>query len=68
MAGSSSSVTNFSDPATSGILVTFSCSENLVLVGPNSSMCMDNGQWEPDPREIKCIGINSYAILIDGDT
>lgn len=59
VSGTSSSLTNFTDPATPGMLVTFSCSENSVLTGPDSATCMDNGQWEPDPREVKCKGTAS---------
>ena len=58
--GSSSSLTvaNFSDPAIPGMVVAFNCSEDLVLTGPGSAMCMDNGEWEPDPREfeVRCKG------------
>ena len=25
------------------------------VIGPNSSTCMGNGEWEPDPREVRCI-------------
>ena len=53
---SSSLSTNFSDPATPGMLVIFRCSEDLVLVGPDSSACMDDGQWEPDPSKVRCKG------------
>ena len=51
---------NFSDPALRGTSVTFSCSEDLILTGPDSAICMDNGQWEPDPREVKCKGTYYY--------
>ena len=37
-----------------GSIATFSCPPGLVLIGPNSSTCMGNGEWEPDPREVKC--------------
>ena len=36
--------------------VTFYCSPGLILTGPNTSTCMRNGEWEPDPREVKCEG------------
>ena len=29
--------------------VTFYCPPGPVLTGPNSSTCMRNGEWEPDP-------------------
>ena len=60
LSGSSSSllVANFSDPATPGMVVVFGCSEDLVLTGPGSAACMDNGEWEPDLREfaVRCKG------------
>ena len=35
---------------------TFSCPPGLVFSGPMKSTCMENGEWEPDPREVDCIG------------
>ena len=49
-------VTNYRDPSIEGTVLTFSCSSGLVLTGPNTSMCMDNGQWKPDLKEAKCKG------------
>ena len=37
-------------PAVEGTSVTFSCPPGLVLTGPNTSTCMRNGEWEPDPK------------------
>ena len=39
-----------------GITVILSCPTGLVLTGPNSSRCMGNGEWEPNPREAECKG------------
>ena len=39
-----------------GTVVTFTCSSGLVLSGPNSSICMRNGEWEPSPKELECKG------------
>ena len=45
-------------PAMEGTTVTFQCQcPELVLTGPNTSTCMENGEWEPDPREVECKGI-----------
>ena len=46
------------NPALSGSNVTFTCknSSGLILAGHNTSQCMDNGEWEPDPRNIRCKG------------
>ena len=43
--------------ATEGTTVTFGCPAYYVLVGPNTTTCMGNGKWEPDPREVECKGI-----------
>ena len=38
--------------------LSFRCkSPETVLAGSNSSICMENGNWEPDPRDIECKGI-----------
>ena len=49
-------------PALSGDNITFQCSSGLVLVGPSSSMCTDEGQWEPHPRVLRCTCVNSMSI------
>ena len=46
--------------ALEGNIVSFSCSSGLVLTGPNSSICMRNGEWEPDPREVDCHKCRHY--------
>ena len=37
-----------------GSTVRFSCPPELVLVGPNSAICTENGEWEPDPSGFMC--------------
>ena len=37
-----------------GSTVRFSCPPELVLVGPNSATCTENGEWEPDPSGLMC--------------
>ena len=45
------------DPALKGQNITFTCpSPGETLSGPNSSMCMENGEWDPDPGEAECTG------------
>ena len=41
-----------------GANVMFTCPPGLVLTGPNTSTCMENGEWEPDldNRQISCKG------------
>lgn len=49
-----------------GDTLTFVCPPQHVLIGPNITTCMGNGQWEPNPRDVECKGIyynNSAATL-----
>ena len=51
-------VIGYSDPAIEGTTVMLECSSpNLVHTGPNITTCMGNGEWEPDPRQVKCISV-----------
>ena len=43
------------DPALEGQNITFTCAPGQTLSGSNSSTCMGNGKWEPDPRDVECI-------------
>ena len=48
--------TDYNSPAIEGTNVTFSCNDSqLLLEGPDSATCMENGKWEPDPRNVECI-------------
>ena len=47
---------DYEDPALDGQNITFTCASSQILSGPNTSTCMGNGEWEPDPREIECTG------------
>ena len=49
-------VSGYRDPAIEGTTVTFSCPTGLTLTGSNTSTCMRNGEWEPDPKGVKCKG------------
>ena len=49
-------IADYYDPALEGTNVTFSCPPGFVVLGPTTSTCMENGEWEPDPRQVKCIG------------
>ena len=59
--------------AVEGTTVSFTCSNDiLILIGPKSSTCMENGEWKPDPREVKCRhrgnNINFHAAFLISDT
>ena len=48
---------DYVDPALEGQNITFICpSPGQALSGPNSSICMGNGEWDPDPGEVECTG------------
>jgi hypothetical protein len=44
----------YDDPALNGESIMFACASGLKLGGPNSSTCMGNGEWEPDPGKVNC--------------
>ena len=59
-------VVGYRDPAREGTNLSFSCLSGTMLAGPNVSTCTEEGQWEPDPREVVCKGeiINIYNINV----
>ena len=54
------------DVALQGDNITFTCSSGLALNGPNISICMRNGEWEPDPRKVACKRKNCTAFISQG--
>ena len=46
-------VMGYEDPALEGENITFTCPTGAILAGPNSATCAQNGEWEPDPREME---------------
>lgn len=52
-------IVNYSEPAVVGTTVSFKCSkQGPKLLGPNTTTCMNDGQWEPDPNQLS---INNYC-------
>ena len=49
-------IADYSHPAIEGTNVSFSCPNGLVLTGSSTATCMGNGEWGPDPSQVKCIG------------
>ena len=47
---------DYVDPALEGQTITFSCASGQTLNGSNQSICMGNGKWDPDPRDVECTG------------
>ena len=43
-------------PPIEGQFITYICPTGFVLTGPNASVCTGNGEWEPDPGQVACIG------------
>ena len=51
---------DYSELAIVGTMLSFNCSQpEEVLIGPNTTTCMDNGRWVPDPLQlqISCKGM-----------
>ena len=51
------------EPAIEGATLTFDCPPQYVLVGSNTTICMENGEWEPDPGEVECHGKSHHNKL-----
>ena len=49
-------IMGYMEPAMEGAAVTLVCPPRYTLIGPNTTMCMGNGEWEPDPSEVECKG------------
>ena len=47
-----------------GAAIIFKCPPQYILIGPNATTCMGNGEWEPDPRKVECRGIITAVALI----
>ena len=41
-----------------GSNVMLNCPPGYLHIGPNTSTCVRNGEWVPEPREVECYGIN----------
>ena len=54
-------ITGYIIPAREGTNITLLCPPGLELIGPNTSMCMGNGKWEPDPMKVECKGSVSLS-------
>ena len=37
-----------------GTIIDFTCPPDLLLTGPNSMTCTENGEWIPDPSGVMC--------------
>ena len=46
----------YHDPVVERTSAHFSCPTGQTLTGLNTSTCMENGEWEPDPRRLECKG------------
>ena len=50
------SVVGYSNPARLGSSVSLSCPPGFLLIGPNRTTCMGNGEWEPSIGKVRCEG------------
>ena len=57
---------DYVDPALEGQNITFACPTGQTLNGSNSSTCMGNGEWKPDPGEVECTGVGTTAVTTSG--
>ena len=57
-------VSGFHDPSIEGQFITYTCPHGFELTGPNASICTGNGEWEPDPRQVDCIGDYLQHLLV----
>ena len=58
-------------PPVEGQFITYTCPPGFIVTGLDVSVCMGNGEWEPDPGEVECIGdatitqYNTHAMWLD---
>ena len=53
--------------AVEGTTLIFDCLHGWVLTVPNTSTGMRNGEWEPDPQHLKCLGDEVTNIFNSSD-
>ena len=58
-------ITSYVSPPLLGTVANFSCPPGLRLTGPSTATCMENGEWEPDPRKAECKGIECLTSKIN---
>ena len=53
-------------PPIEGQFITYTCPTGFILTGSNVSVCTRNGEWEPDPGQVDCIGneFNNTRIMV----
>ncbi|MCG8620954.1 MAG: CCP domain-containing protein [Proteobacteria bacterium] len=51
-------IVNYSQLLIEGTTLMFTCLPGLTLSGPNTTTCLGNGQWIPNPDLIKCKGVS----------
>ena len=50
-----------------GSNISLNCHTEYVLNGPNTSTCLENGEWVPDPKEAQCEGMYTCKNHYDYD-
>ena len=64
LVGESVVISDYVEPLLSGKTITFTCPPGMELTGHNTTTCMENGEWEPDPREVICNGKVRFLMRI----
>ena len=54
-------ILGYTVPGVVGTNITLSCPPEMILNGPDSSTCTEEGMWEPKPSEAECKG--EYYII-----
>ena len=57
------SIMGYHNPPILGANATFGCPFDKKLIGPNLTTCMENGEWEPDPRSVECKGYHYNHVI-----
>ena len=58
----------YEDPSLEEENITFTCPTGAIPTGPNTSTCVENGEWESDLREVKCSILVTSSTIIPSRT
>ena len=50
-------------PSLNGSSITFSCSPGRAITGPTKATCDNNGQWNPSPTTVQCLGMCGLKLI-----
>ena len=61
-------VMGYEDLALEGENITFTCPTGTMLTESNMSICVENGEWEPDPRDVECSVLATSTTTVPSTT